>query len=113
MIKYFKALKSILGRSNKQDSIISEVADFTDRMFTSDEERKEHALLIEKVVQSSRSTFVQSGRSALMWAMAIIAIYHFVVRDALAAFFGVSLPPIDFDAESLLSDLLSLIAGTL
>lgn len=113
MLKIFNSIGAIFSPSKEGSSILKETTEFADRMFTSDEDRKKYAVLMEKVALSSRSTFVQSGRSALMWAMAIIAVYQFVVRDALAICFGVSLPPIDFDAELLLKNLLSLLAGTL
>lgn len=82
MIKNIKTLFS----SKKHDearSIISEIEQLGDRLFTSDEERAEFALKVQKLYAFHDHWFVAGGRPALAWSMSLVMVYQLILRDIL------------------------------
>lgn len=105
-------LKSFF-QSDKTSGLIKEIGDMGDKLFTSDEEKKQFAAKMEALAASSNNVVVKTARSSLIWAIGIIAVYHMVVRDMIALYLGRDLPKSPFDIEDLLEQVFKIIAGTL
>ncbi|MDW1928707.1 hypothetical protein R7Z80_23725 [Vibrio sp. 1733] len=99
--------------SEKVGGIIRELTEFGDRVFTSDEERKEFAYKLAELEAASSNTLVRTGRAAMMWSIALVVVYQLIVRDFLAVFYGVELPSLETDTQELLSNVFGFLAGTL
>ncbi|QFT40107.1 MULTISPECIES: hypothetical protein [unclassified Vibrio] len=97
----------------KPNKLIKEIGDMGDKLFTSDEERKEFYLKMEQLSSASNNVIARTGRAALMWALAMVAVYNWIVRDAIGIFMHVNLPPAALDAGDLLKHIVGIIAGTL
>ncbi|WP_237363880.1 hypothetical protein [Vibrio marisflavi] len=102
-----------MSKANKAAETIGQINKLVDDNFTSDEEKKKHAALMEKLAINSNNKFVQGGRSALMWSLGAVVVYQCIVRDILAITLHVELPPLDFDAGTLLTHVTNLLAGSI
>ncbi len=60
-----------MSKANKAAETIGQINKLVDDNFTSDEEKKKHAALMEKLAINSNNKFVQGGRSALMWSLVL------------------------------------------
>lgn len=93
--------------------VIDALGDAGDKLFTSDEERAQWAVMLEKVKQeplqlqaiitaistASPSPFVANARAWVLYALAFVLVYGVVVRDALILSLGIK--PEDVPAMSL------------
>ncbi|WP_217521952.1 hypothetical protein [Vibrio metschnikovii] len=94
-------------------TIISEVADLGDRLFTSDKERQAFQYKMELLAASSDNIIARTGRGALMWMFALVGGYNFMIRDMIGIILGRDLPPALLNTGDLLQHLIAIIAGTL
>lgn len=100
-------------KKKEAEGIISSIGTTFDNLVTSDKERKVLQVQLERLSALNKSTFVAGGRSAIMYALAAVIVYQAVLRDILAGFFGVTLPPTDIDLAELIMKAFQLMAGTL
>lgn len=110
-----KLLSGVLGLFKRDEQKLSkamgDITEFVDRTFTSDEEKQEFSLKLAKLDAASKSLMAQTGRAAMMWALAIVIVYQLVVRDFCAAAFGWVMPDTGLDIHSLIRGVLSLLTG--
>ena len=111
-------LGSVLGlftggsKANEADSIVKDLGDAGDKLFTSDEERKEWQEKIEKLYAYNKSSFVAGGRSAIMYCVAVVLLYDAVIRDFIGICIGQDhLPPATVDIGKLLGRVFGLLTG--
>ena len=94
------------------DDIIKSVGDTCDKLFTSDEEKKEMQYKLERLSALNHSTFVAGGRSAILYAVALVFLYQAIGRDALGIIYGVQhLPPPSLDLSKYATAIFSLLMG--
>lgn len=102
------------SKTTEVQGIVKSIGTTLDNLITSDEERKELQVQLERLSSLHQSPFVAGGRSAIMYALSLILIYQAVFRDWLAMKYGVdNLPPAAFDLTDLIEQALALLAGVL
>ncbi|MEC6832966.1 hypothetical protein VXS06_14460 [Photobacterium toruni] len=106
-------LTTLFGGANKEaDGIIKEVGTAIDKTFTSDEERKEMQFKLERLSAINKSRFVAGGRSAILYAVALVFMYQAIARDALGIIYGIDhLPPPALDLTKFVGSIFSLLMG--
>lgn len=100
------------SKRDEADSIIKDVGETCDNLFTSDEERKEMQYKLERLSALNRSTFVAGGRSAILYVVALVFLYQTIVRDWLGIVYGFDhLPPPVLDITKYAGHIFSLLTG--
>ena len=113
MIK--KALSHLFFKDKKKEAtgILDSLSNLVDKSITTDEERKEAQVKIERLYSLNESTFVAGGRSALLWGVAIVFIYQAAVRDILVVLLELKhVPDPMMDISDMLTMIIKLLAGT-
>lgn len=101
-------------QSQAQKSLISEITSMGDKWFTSDQERKELQTKLEALAATNPHPFVAGGRSAILWALAIVVIYQIAGREILILCLGIQNPPAPLiDIQVFITHIFKLLAGTL
>ncbi|MCG3884109.1 hypothetical protein I3271_05365 [Photobacterium leiognathi] len=99
-------------KRKEADSIIDSVGDTCDKLFTSDEERKEMQVKLERLSALNKSTFVAGGRSAILYAVALVFMYQAIGRDVLGIIYGFEhLPPPALDVTKYVGHIFTLLMG--
>ncbi len=105
-----------LFKAAATDSVVKTVTkanSMVDDLFTSDAERQEYHLLMEKVLQTSSSPIARTGRGAMMWAIAGILVYQAVVRDFTAMIYGHDLSALCGQSADLIDKVMQMLGGVL
>ncbi|UTM60421.1 hypothetical protein L4174_023850 (plasmid) [Photobacterium sp. CCB-ST2H9] len=102
--------------NNKKESagIVSELGSVLDKFVTSDAERKEFQVKLERLSAINPNPLVAGGRSAIMYTISLTTLYYAVFRDMLAMIVGPEqVPPSSINISELLATLIKLLAGIL
>ena len=102
-----------LGDKKKEAaSIIDSVGDTCDKLFTTDEEKKEMQVKLERLSALNKSTFVAGGRSAILYSVALVFLYQAIGRDVLGIIYGFNqLPPPALDLTKYAGRIFTLLMG--
>lgn len=102
------------GAAKEASGLIESVGNTLDKFVTSDQERKEAQLQLERLQSLSNNWFIAGGRSAMMWALSAGIFYQLALRDIAAGLFGIeNMPKLDVDVSELVEQAFQLMAGTL
>lgn len=108
------SLLSFLFSDKKKEAagIIDSVGETCDKLFTSDEEKKEMQVKLERLSALNKSTFVAGGRSAILYSVALVFLYQAIGRDVLGIIYGFNqLPPPALDLTKFAGRIFTLLMG--